>query len=84
MNFKLLPSNLVQPSWKKAHLINRGNPMMTRMYMQPWHELATMQNQLERMLGLPQTSNRPAVNSARAGIKWTPASGVHTTEPAGM
>ncbi|WP_199330504.1 Hsp20/alpha crystallin family protein [Microcoleus sp. FACHB-68] len=56
--------------------------MMTRMYMQPWRELATMQNQLERMFGLPQTRNCAAVNSSQSGISWTPAIELQNTETA--
>ncbi|MBD2041320.1 Hsp20/alpha crystallin family protein [Microcoleus sp. FACHB-672] len=55
---------------------------MTRMYMQPWHELATMQNQLERMFGLPQTRNCAAVNSSQSGISWAPAIELQNTETA--
>lgn len=55
---------------------------MTRMYMQPWRELATMQNQLERMFGLPPISNRPAVNASQPAIRWTPAIELQNTEAA--
>ena len=55
---------------------------MTRMYMQPWHELATLQNQLERMFGLPQTSNCPTGKASESGISWTPAIELQNTETA--